>query len=134
MEIMIKIAVFVFGFVVVSLTIFSALSTFVLTRAARSQLNRIVFGLMRRIFEFILKFIPSYEGRDQVMAYYSPISLIMLVPTWYALILSGYAAMYWSLGVGDWFADFRYSGSSLLTLGFATSEVPIVTVLSFSEA
>ncbi|MBI5962781.1 MAG: hypothetical protein HY863_04850 [Chloroflexi bacterium] len=134
MEIIIKIVVFVLGFVVVSMTIFSALSTFVLTRAARSQLNRIVFGIMRRVFELIFKFIPTYEGRDQVMAYYSPISLIMLVPTWYALIMSGYAAMYWSLGVGDWFADFRYSGSSLLTLGFATSDVPMVTILSFSEA
>ena len=134
METIIKTAVFILGFGIVSLTIFSALSTFVLPRAARSQLNRVVFGMMRRMFEFILKFFPDYETRDQIMAYYSPISLIMLVPAWYALIMSGYAAMYWSLGVGDWFADFRYSGSSLLTLGFATSEVPIVTVLSFSEA
>ena len=68
MEIMIKIAVFVSGFVVVSLTIFSALSTFVLTRAARSQLNRIVFGIMRRIFEFILKFFPACAS--MVRAYY----------------------------------------------------------------
>ncbi|MBK9208203.1 MAG: hypothetical protein IPL71_07835 [Anaerolineales bacterium] len=116
------------------MTIFSALSTFVLTRAARSQLNRVVFGLMRRIFEFILRFTNTYEQRDQIMAYYSPISLIMLVPVWYALIMLGYAAMYWSLDVGDWFADIRYSGSSLLTLGFATSENPFVTILSFSEA
>jgi len=46
------------GFIIVVLTIFSALSTFVLTRAARSQLNRIVFGVMRKLFEFILKFVP----------------------------------------------------------------------------
>ena len=105
-----------------------------LTRAARSQLNRVVFGVMRRIFDFILQFANTYERRDAIMAYYSPLSLIMLVPVWYALILAGYAAMYWSLGVGDWFADIRYSGSSLLTLGFATSENPFVTVLSFSEA
>jgi hypothetical protein len=68
------------------------------------------------------------------MAYYSPLSLIMLVPVWYALILVGYATMYWSLGVGNWFGDIRFSGSSLLTLGFATSDIPVVTVLSFSEA
>ncbi len=134
MEIFIKISVFIFGLVIVVMTIFSALSTFVLTRAARSQLNRVVFGLMRRIFEFILRFTNTYEQRDQIMAYYSPISLIMLVPVWYALIMLGYAAMYWSLDVGDWFADIRYSGSSLLTLGFATSENPFVTILSFSEA
>jgi hypothetical protein len=134
MDIFIRILIFIIGFAVVVMTIFSALSTFVLTRAARSQLNRIVFGIMRKVFEFILRFFPDYERRDQIMAYYSPISLIMLVPVWYALIMSGYAAMYWSLGVGDWYADFRYSGSSLLTLGFATSDVPIVTMLSFSEA
>lgn len=116
------------------MTVFSALSTFVLTRAARSQLNRIVFGMMRKIFDFILLFTRSYEQRDQIMAYYSPISLIMLVPVWYALILIGYGAMYWSLGVGNLFMDIRYSGSSLLTLGFATSENFVVTVLSFSEA
>ena len=134
MDIFIKPAVFIVGFIVVVLTIFSALSTFVLTRAARSQLNRIVFGVMRRIFDFTLRFTTTYEQRDAIMAYYSPLSLIMLVPVWYALILTGYAAMYWSLGVGDWFADIRYSGSSLLTLGFATSENHFVTVLSFSEA
>ncbi|MBK8823884.1 MAG: hypothetical protein IPN58_15150 [Anaerolineales bacterium] len=134
MEIFIEISVFIFGLVIVVMTIFSALSTFVLTRAARSQLNRVVFGLMRRIFDFILRFTNTYEQRDQIMAYYSPISLIMLVPVWYALIMLGYAAMYWSLDVGDWFADIRYSGSSLLTLGFATSENPFVTILSFSEA
>ena len=134
MDTLINLSVFFFGFVVVLLTIFSALSTFVLTRASRSQLNRVVFGVMRRIFEFILKFVPTYEQRDAIMAYYSPISLIMLVPVWYSLIMSGYAAMYWSMGVGEPYADFRFSGSSLLTLGFATSDSPLVTVLSFSEA
>ena len=89
MDIVIRGLVFLTGFVVVSLTVFSALSTFVLTRAARSQLNRVVFGIMRRIFEFILKFFPTYEQRDQIMAYYSPLSLMMLVPTWYFLIMSG---------------------------------------------
>ncbi|HET7144930.1 MAG TPA: hypothetical protein VFI68_13005 [Anaerolineales bacterium] len=126
--------VFSVGLVIVVMTIFSALSTFVLTRAARSWLNRVVFGIMRGIFEFILRFTRTYEQRDAIMAYYSPISLIMLVPVWYALILTGYAAMYWSFGVGGWFADIRYSGSSLLTLGFATSDDSLVTVLSFSEA
>ncbi len=69
MDILIKILVFIIGLAIVVMTIFSALSTFVLTRAARSQLNRIVFGIMRRIFEFILKFFHDYEQRDQIMAY-----------------------------------------------------------------
>jgi hypothetical protein len=134
MDILIRVSIFLAGLIVVVMTIFSALSTFVLTRAARSQLNRVIFGIMRRVFDFFLRFTRTYEQRDAIMAYYSPLSLIMLIPTWYALILAGYGAMYWSLGVGEWFADLRYSGSSLLTLGFATSENPFVTMLSFSEA
>ncbi len=126
--------IFLLGLVIVILTLFSALSTFVLPRAARSRLNRIVFGLTRRVFEFLLHFANSYEQRDAIMAYYAPISLILLVPTWYLLIATGYAMMYWSMGVGDMFSDFRFSGSSLLTLGFATSDIPAVNALAFSEA
>ena len=134
MDIFIRYLVFLIGVVVVLMTIFSALSTFVLPRAARSQLNRIVFGLMRRVFEFFLRFTRTYEQRDAIMAYYSPLSLIMLVPAWYALIMCGYAMLYWALGVGDALVDFRFSGSSLLTLGFATSDSLFVNVLVFSEA
>ncbi len=134
MDTFVKVFVFLLGSILVVMTIFSALSTFVLPRAARSQLNRIVFGLARRVFEFILRFATTYERRDAIMAYYSPISLMLLVPTWYLLIMIGFSFMYWSLGVGDAFADLRFSGSSLLTLGFATSDSPAVNALAFSEA
>jgi hypothetical protein len=129
-----KILVFIAGLVTVILTLSSALSTFVLPRAARSQLNRIVFGLLRRIFNFLLHFAKSYERRDSVMAYYAPISLMMLVPTWYLLIALGYAAMYWSAGVGDMSAAIRLSGSSLFTLGFESNNAFWVMILEFSEA
>jgi hypothetical protein len=123
-----------FGLVIVLLTLSSALSTFVLPRAARSQLNRIVFGLLRRVIDFILHFAKTYRRRDTIMAYYAPIGLMLLLPTWYLLIAVGYASIYWALGVGDPFEVFRLSGSSLITLGFEASETFIVTVLVFSEA
>lgn len=68
------------------------------------------------------------------MAYYAPIGIMMLVPTWYVLISLGYAAMYWSLGVGNISTDLRLSGSSVLTLGFEASKTSFITVLIFSEA
>jgi len=129
-----NILVFIVGFVTVILTLSSALSTFVLPRAVRSQLNRIVFGLLRRIFNFILHFAKTYERRDAIMAYYAPVGVMLLVPTWYVLIALGYAAMYWSLGIGDFFQAIRLSGSSLLTLGFESSNVFLITVLEFTEA
>src|SRR5215212_2923061 len=126
--------VFLLGLITVVFTLSSAISTFVLPRAARSQLNRIVFGLLRRIIDFILHFAKTYPRRDAIMAYYAPIGLMLLLPTWYLLALFGYAAVYWGLGVENWFAALRLSGSSLFTLGFDISKTPVVTVVAFSEA
>src|SRR5689334_3257422 len=126
--------VFIIGLVIVLATISSAISTFVLPRSARSQLNRLVFGVLRWVVEFIFRFVKSYERRDTIMAYYAPIALIALVPTWYVLIALGYSFMYWSMRAGDYFFDFRLSGSSLLTLGFTPPTGYPITALVFSEA
>ena len=133
-ESLIHVLAFLSGFLIVVLTLFSALSTFVLPRAARSQLNRIVFGTLRRVINIILRFAKTYKRRDAIMAYYAPIGLMLLVPTWYALILLGYSAMYWALGVGDAFTVFHLSGSSLFTLGFDSSPKFWTSFLVFSEA
>lgn len=134
METFFQFLVFLAGLVTVVFTLFSALSTFVLPRAARSQLNRIVFGVLRRIFEIILHFARTYEQRDGIMAYYAPVGLMMLVPTWYLLISIGFAAMYWGMGVGDWFEVFQLSGSSIFTLGFATENTFLINAFEFVEA
>ena len=125
---------FILGLLIVILTLFSALSTFVLPRAARSQLNRIVFGALRRVINFLLYFTTTYQQRDAIMAYYAPIGLMLLVPTWYLLIALGFASMYWGLGAGDWLFDFRLSGSSLFTLGFESSQNYWVSSLIYIEA
>jgi hypothetical protein len=133
-ELAVRILVFVAGLVTILLTLSSAVSTFVLPRAARSQLNRIVFGLLRRMIDFTLHFAKTYRRRDTIMAYYAPIGLMLLVPTWYILISLGYAAMYWALGVGNVPSIFRLSGLSILTLGFDAPKTLFTTLLIFSEA
>jgi hypothetical protein len=134
MDSIFHILVFIIGLIIVLATISSAISTFVLPRSARSQLNRLVFGVLRGVVEFLFRFIKSYPWRDTIMAYYAPIALMSLVPTWYVLIAFGYSLMFWALRAGDYFFDFRLSGSSLLTLGFTAPEGYLVTGLAFSEA
>lgn len=134
MEILLHTSAFLAGLGIILATLFSAISTFVLPRSARSQLNRLVFGSMRYVVEFIARFAKTYEQKDAIMAYYAPVALMLLVPTWYALIAFGYALIYWALNAGEFFFDFRLSGSSLLTLGFTASEGPLLTLLVFSEA
>ena len=134
MHLLLRTFVFLLGLGVAVSTFFSALSTFVLPRSARSRLNRILFSLLRRLFEKLMAFVKTFEQKDAIFAYYAPLGLMLLVPTWYVLMTIGYAAMYWSLGVGDLYASYRLSGSSLLTLGFASSKNFPVNLLIFSEA
>jgi hypothetical protein len=68
------------------------------------------------------------------MAFYAPVSLLLLLPTWLAVVLVGFMAMFWALGIRPWFQAFNVSGSSLLTLGFARGEGVLTTLLEFSEA
>ncbi len=125
---------FLLGLAIVILTLFSAVSTFVLPRASRSRLNVVIFRAFRKVIELILHFTRTYRQRDAIMAYYAPISLMSLVPTWYLLISLGYTGMYWALGAGDLATSFRLSGSSLFTLGFATPENMSAAALVFTEA
>ena len=80
MDIFLRILVFLLGLIIVIETLFSALSTFVLPRAARSRLNRIVFGFLRRVFEIPLRFTATFAQRDAIMAYYAPIGLMATRP------------------------------------------------------
>ncbi len=134
MQTITNILVFLLGLTLVIGTFLSALSTFVLPRAARNLLTRLVFGFLRSILGIPLRFTTTYAQRDAIMAYYAPIGLMLLVPVWYTLIAIGYTLMYWSLGLQNWLFDFRLSGSSLLTLGLATSEDFLTNLLVFSEA
>ncbi len=68
------------------------------------------------------------------MAFYAPITLIMLPAVWLVLVLIGYMFMYWACGVDTMRGLFTLSGSSLMTLGFATVADWPTTILAFSEA
>jgi hypothetical protein len=125
---------FVIGLAVVAGTLYSAIETFVLPRSANDPLTRAVFLSIRRLFELRTKRARSYQERDRIMAFYAPITLLMLPPVWLVLVLLGYTGMFWSIGVPSWHAAFAASGSSLLTLGFAPLDDLPQQMLAFSEA
>jgi hypothetical protein len=134
MDTLLHLLLFSAGLAIALGTFFSAISTFVLPRSVRSQLNRLVFGLLRRIIEIPMRHLPGFEQQDFIMGYYAPIGLMLLVPTWYLLVAFGYGLIYISLGIEPWQRAFVLSGSSLLTLGIFSSEVFLVDLVIFSEA
>lgn len=129
-----RVLVFLLGVSLVLVTLFSAIRAFVLPRSANDRLARIVFLNIRRIFNFITRRAHSYAARDRIMAYYAPTSLLTLPAVWLVLVLVGYMSMFWAIDPTSWPDTFKLSGSSLFTLGFATPDDFIRTVLIFSEA
>src|SRR2546421_3373383 len=128
------VAVLLAGAGVVAATVLSAITTVVVPRGVPVRLTRIVFLLMRKVFALRSRFADTYEERDRAMALYAPLSLITLPVVWLAIVLGGYTAVFWGLGVHPLRTAFTTSGSSLLTLGFAVvSDLP-TTAAAFTEA
>ena len=132
--ILLRVLAFILGFILVGLTVFSAVETFVLPRAANDPLARFVFVTIRRVFNLLMRQTRSYTQADRLMAFYAPVSLFMLLPTWLFVVMIGYTGMIWAVEGGSFYNAYLVSGSSLLTLGFATSDNFPTAILGFTEA
>ncbi len=130
----IKVTVFLLSIALVLFTIGSSIRTLILPRAARDLPTAFTFAVVRRFFALLLNRQQEYVRRDQIMAYYGPLSLLLLLPVWLALILVAYMGLFWSTGIDSLYQAFVLSGSSLLTLGFASDNTFFHMVLAFSEA
>ena len=128
------VAVFVLGALFVARTILSALRTFVLPRASNDFVARLVFHWTRRAFDLVAGPSKPYGTRDRLMAYFGPVSLVVLPGVWLVLVGIGYTAMFWAIGVRPVYDALVASGSTLLTLGFVRPDRPGGDVLAFSEA
>src|SRR5919106_3269479 len=129
-----RVVAFLAGTAAVVATVGSAVRTVVIPRGIPSRLTRFVFFQMRRLFRLRARPSAPFEKRDDVMALYAPVSLLILVLTWITIVIFAFAGMYWGLGGRSLPESFTLSGSAVLTLGFAEpSDLP-ATVLVFAEA
>jgi hypothetical protein len=123
---------FFIGIVIVLLTAGSVIRTLLVPRAL---LSRVATFVARRVvyktFLFIANRFDTYEVKDRILAYSAPMSLLALLFTWLALFLVGFGLMLWPLIGTDLPTAIREAGSSMLTLGFHTTERPAVTGLDF---
>lgn len=135
-QLLLQILTFVFGALLVLLALSSAIRSFVLPRSDNVFLTRMVFIYVYRLLELRLRWAKTYRKKDQIMAFYAPVTLLILPVVWLLSVLAGYWCMFWALEVGDGtlFAAFNASGSSLLTLGFATVDGWLQTGLAFSAS
>lgn len=122
------------GLVIVFGVFSSILRTLVVPRGVPSRLSRAVLRATMAVFRAAARQAGSYLGRDRVLAYAAPISLILTLLTWLALLFVGYALLLHAFSPLSWGASLREAGSSLFTLGFASTDRSQLTVVDFLAA
>ncbi|MCP4423442.1 MAG: hypothetical protein GY803_03020 [Chloroflexi bacterium] len=130
----IRIITFLAGLALVGWTLISAVKTFVLPRGVNVWLTRVVFRVVGLMFRWRARKAKSYESRDRIMALFAPLTLVLMPAVILTLVLVGYMAMFWALDLRPLYEAFKLSGSSLLTLGYASTDSWSFKLLEFSEA
>lgn len=134
MHTLLNATVFVAGLLLIVWSLTAAIKTVVLPRGEPVAITAAVFNLIGLFFLPFAKRAVTYERRDRALALYAPIALLSLPVAWIALVITGYAAIFWAIGVRPAVEAVRVSGSSLLTLGFADVRTPGMIFAAFSEA
>ncbi|MCH7789152.1 MAG: hypothetical protein IH940_06880 [Acidobacteria bacterium] len=122
------------GFTIVIMVLISAIRTVVVPRAESVMLMRIVFGVTLVLFNLGVRRASTFEQRDRFMARYAPVSLMILPLVWALFVMYGFSLIFWAFDVEPYRAALVHSGSSITTLGFAsTSDLP-TALISILEA
>lgn len=133
-EIALRAAAAIAGVLIIFGAIISAIKTFVIPRGMNVWLTRWVFRFLFALFNIRLRKATAYEDRDRVMTYFAPVGVFLLPLVLLALVLVGYMFLYWAMEPQPLYDIFRLSGSSLLTLGYASHEGWWFKLVEFSEA
>src|SRR3989454_3414473 len=126
----IRILASVVGAVLLVGTSISVLKTLVMPGGRIGRLYLTVGRLVDRVFRLAVHRMPSYERRDRVLAFEAPVVLAGLLISWLVAYLVGFGLVLWPV-VGDLAAALRESGSSLFTLGFASTNRGGPTAIDF---
>jgi hypothetical protein len=112
----------------------SMVGTFIVPRDTQARMAAIVAKVVLTLFRNFARLFRSYERKDNFLAFQAPWFLLTLLGLWLGLLLIGFALMLWAFSPLDIATSFREAGSSLLTLGFATSREPGPTALDLLAA
>lgn len=129
-----RVLLFLAGMAVVLFAVWSVIRTFIVPRALRNTLTRVVFLAVRKVFDLRASERHDYPTRDRVMAYYAPVALLTMLVVWVGILLIGFTAMFHALGGLSVLQAFTFAGSAMFTLGFASRDDAPTVLLDFVAA
>ena len=121
METVLRLGGLIVGIFIVGSTALSVFTALVVPRVTSSRAMRTVAKIIGVTARQILPRLPSYEARDRLMAYVGPLSMVSLFVLWLASLVLGFGLITWWISGQDFGTALGISGSSVFTLGIATS-------------
>ena len=111
-------------------TSISVLKTLVMPGGRIGRLFRMVDAAVDHTFRLAVRRVSRYERRNRVLAFQAPVVLAGLLLSWLVAYLVGFALVLWP-AVGGFGPALREAGSSLFTLGFASTNRGGPTAIDF---
>lgn len=119
--------VLVVGLLVVVTVLSDAFETIVLPRRVtrRLRLARVFLRSLWSAWSLLARRARTASGRENMLSYFGPLALLLLIGTWAVGLVFGFAAVQWGLGsklagpgsTGGFWTDVYMSGTTLFTLG-----------------
>jgi hypothetical protein len=125
---------FAVGIVVVMVTLSSVVGTLVVPRAINSRISRAVDRCLDVAFLLLVRAVRSFERRDRILAWQSPLSLLIRLAVWLGLLVVGFALLLLPSLNGHLGQAFSDAGSSMFTLGYAAPVGTGSTTLEYLAA
>jgi hypothetical protein len=125
---------FVAGLALVMATAGSIVTTVIMPRFARSRITLMSWRAVERPFLLGARALRSYDQKDRLLAVLGPAAVLSSLICWLALTFTGYTLLFWALEDGSFGHALFLSGSSMFTLGVATSGSPGPIALEFLAA
>jgi hypothetical protein len=112
-------------------TFTSVVGSLIVPRAYNSRKTRFVAAGVLTSYRFVARRRSDYVGRDRVLGWAGPTTLPAILGTWLLMFLLAYTLLL--MGTSELEPDiaFREAGSSLFTLGFASTDRAQLTFIDF---
>ncbi|GAA2275863.1 hypothetical protein GCM10010430_72170 [Kitasatospora cystarginea] len=123
------------GLLILLTTVASILRTLVVPRGLYSALVYRLWACLRAVLRQVAgPFGGTYQAHDRALTWLAPLVLVGMLATWLIGMLCAYTLLLHGTSNLDWSTSFREAGSSLFTLGFASSARLRLSALDFVAA
>jgi hypothetical protein len=110
---------FTLGVAIILATAISVVGTLVVPRGFDSRISRVSDRAVDIAFQVITRPFRNFIRRDAILAWQSPVSLLVRLAVWIGLLLVGYALVLTPVVPNSVPQAFAEAGSSMFTLGYA---------------